>query len=114
MNSQSKSNAKVFAVFVDDNFHPLDETERYENGEYIDCKAATAACKEIVDESLLRLYELNYREDMTAEQLYHIYTGMGEDPFIVSGDKTCQFSAWDYAKTQCEEVIKVKKAFRKS
>ena len=42
--------AKTYTVFVDDNFHYMDESERYKLGEFPDCASAVAACKQIVDE----------------------------------------------------------------
>ena len=44
--------AKPYTVFVDDNFHYMDESERYKLGEFADCASAMAACKQIVDEFL--------------------------------------------------------------
>ena len=86
-----------YKVFVDDNFHYMDEDERYELGEFDTAEEALAAAKRIVDEFLDPAYE----PWMTAEELYQGYTGFGEDPFIVSDDPTCRFSAWDYAKERC-------------
>ena len=37
--------AKLYTVFVDDNFHYMDESERYKLGEFVDCASAVAACK---------------------------------------------------------------------
>jgi len=39
-----------YTVFVDDNFHYMDESERYKLGDFPDCASAVAACKKIVDE----------------------------------------------------------------
>ncbi len=41
-----------YVVYVDDNFHYMDEDERYELGEFSDCASAVAACKEVVDRCL--------------------------------------------------------------
>jgi len=51
-----------YRVLVDDNFHYMDESERYELGKFKTLEAAVAACKRIVDEFLIS----NYRPDMTA------------------------------------------------
>src|SRR5437879_6107440 len=40
--------ATLYTVFVDDNFHYMDESERYKLGEFADCASAVAACKQIV------------------------------------------------------------------
>ena len=89
-----------YVVHVDDNYHYMDESERYKLGEFGSCEEATAACKRIVDEFLERGYE----KGMSFKELYEGYIGFGEDPFIVSDDKTCFFSAWDYAKKRCREL----------
>ena len=91
--------AKPYTVFVNDNFHYMDESERYKLGEFDDCESATAACKKIVDEFL----EAN-GSDGTAEDLFEQYTTFGEDPWISSADKNCKFSAWDYARERCRQI----------
>jgi hypothetical protein len=88
-----------YQVFVDENFHYMDEDERYCLGEFESLDAAVAKCREIVDAFLAA----NYKAGMTADQLYQQYTGFGEDPFIRGGDEA-GFSAWDYAKARCEEI----------
>ena len=50
---------------------------------------ARAACKKIVDEFLKKGYE----NGMSFKELYSGYTMFGEDPFIVSNDEKCRFSA---------------------
>jgi len=41
-----------YKVLVDDNFHYMDEDERYELGEFDTSEDAIAPCKKIVDECL--------------------------------------------------------------
>jgi hypothetical protein len=89
-----------YEVYVDDNFHYMDESERYRLGEYTSCEEATSVCKKIVDEFL----EQGYKEGMTYEELYGGYINFGEDPFIISDDKDCFFSAWNYAKKRSREL----------
>jgi len=91
---------KNYIVYVDDNFHHMDESERYKLGEFKNCEEAVAACKKIVDEFLERGYE----KGISFKELYEGYTMFGEDPFIVSDDERCRFSAWDYAKKRCREL----------
>ena len=90
----------VYIVYVDDNFHYMDEEERYEKGRFDSPADAIACCKEIVEASLREVY----RPGMTADELYAAYTGFGEDPFIVGGESRVPFSAWTYAKTRCTEI----------
>ena len=92
-----------YKVLVDDNFHFMDESERYELGEFESLDAAIEASKRIVDEFLLS----GYQPGMTAQELYQAYTGFGEDPFIVSPSTEqteIPFSAWDYARQRCAEM----------
>jgi hypothetical protein len=91
-----------YTVMVDDNFHYMDESERYAHGVFDNCESAIQACKAIVDEFLTSHYETG----MAAEELYRGYTGFGEDPFISTTDRQCQFSAWSYAKKRCEEICR--------
>jgi len=89
-------NDKLYAVFVDDNFHYMDESERYKCGDYDALEAAMQACQAIVDEFL----KAAYKPGMSAEDLYKQYVSFGEDPFIRGPGAS--FSAWTYAKQRCE------------
>jgi hypothetical protein len=82
--------AKRYTVFIDDNFHYMDESERYKHGEFDDCESAVAACKRIVDEFLSTCDPSG-----GAEEMYKQYTG-------------CKFSAWNYAKERCRELAQKK------
>jgi len=93
--------AYSYKVLVDDNFHYMDESERYQHGEFNSCESAIAACKRIVDEFLLP----ESKSRGTAEELLRIYMMFGEDPFIITGDPTCKFSAWDYARERCGQLF---------
>jgi hypothetical protein len=46
---------------------------------------------------------------MSFKELYGGYTGFGEDPFIVSDDDQCFFSAWNYARKRSTELCSVEK-----
>lgn len=86
-----------YTVYVDDNFHTMDESERRKAGEYDDCASAIAACKQIVDECLL--------DDCgEGEDLYVTYLMFGEDPFIRTDDPDCKFSARDYARERARAL----------
>ena len=93
----------MYTVLVDENSHYQDESERYEHGTFATYDEAIAACQQIVDEFLA----LQYHPGMTAEELYHLYTTFGEDPFIRSDDpapsaRSSIFSAWEYARLRCD------------
>ncbi len=89
-----------YKVCVDDNFHYMDEAERSDAGVYDTAEEALAAVKRIVDESL----RWGYKAVMTPAELYEQYIGFGTDPFIVSDDPDCKFSAWDYAKERSAAI----------
>ena len=82
-----------YQVFVDDNFHHINEGERYRLGDFATYEEALDACKAIVDEFL----QASCKEGVTAAQLYENYVGFGEDPFIVGEPAPFPFSAWNYA-----------------
>ena len=88
-----------YTVFVDDNFHYMDESERYKLGEFDNCEAAIAACKKIVDEFLVSNF--GKCDDVLATYLMY-----GDDPFIVSNDPNCKFSARDYARERARQLGK--------
>lgn len=92
-----------YTVLVDDNFHYMDEDERYTLGQFSTLEEAVVACKQIVDEFLLD----NYKPKMPPEELIALYKNFGEDPFIIgSGVTTVLFSAWTYAEDRCREICK--------
>ncbi len=91
----------TFRVWVDDNYHYMDQEARYRLGDYQTLEAAIAAAQAIVDDFLISSHE----PGMAADELYGLYTGFGEDPFIVAeGHSGVLFSAWDYARQRCQEL----------
>ncbi len=89
---------KPYIVYVNDNFHYMDESERYKLGEFDDCQSAVSACKRIVNEFLEKT------ASVSADDLFGQYTTFGEDPWILSSDADCKFSAWNYARERCREL----------
>ena len=95
-----------YKVLVDDNFHYMDEDERYQHGVFPTAEEAIAACKRMVDSDLHEFM----KPGMTASELYEAYTGFGRDPFIVCvrpDDERVHFSAWDYAEERSRVVASV-------
>jgi hypothetical protein len=86
-----------YTVFVDDNFHYMDESERYKLGEFSSCAEAITACQQIVDEFLL--HSRGECDDLLAT-----YLMFGDDPFIITDDPNCKFSARDYARERVEAL----------
>jgi len=62
-----------YRLMIDDNFHYLDESYRYQYGVFETEAEAVAIAKAIVDEFLT----LNHEPGMSAEELNHAYTGCG-------------------------------------
>jgi hypothetical protein len=89
-----------YKVFVDDNFHYMEEEHRYFLGEFDTSEAAIAACQRVVNEFL----EETYEPGMSASELLTKYVFFGEDPFIMGGD--IRFSGRDYACDQVEKIAK--------
>ena len=54
-----------YKVMVDNNFHYMDEDERYQHGVFLTAEEAIAACRRIVDEDL----KTQAKPDMTATEL---------------------------------------------
>jgi hypothetical protein len=93
-----------YLVYVDDNFHYMDESYRYFAGAFGNFEEAVNFCKKILDDFLIK----EYKNGMSADELYNHYTDFGEDPFIRSNDPdfTGRFSAWNYAKEKSAEICK--------
>ena len=92
-----------YTVFVNDNFHYMDEAESHELGEFPTLDAAIGAAKKIVDDYLLS----SCKPGMTAGALFRSYTAFGEDPSVIATPPVgtgILFSAWDYAKRRCDEL----------
>lgn len=89
-----------YKIMVDDNFHYMDEDERYTHGEYETAEEALREAMQMVEKDLREFFT----PGMTAKELYDHYTSFGVDPFIMSDDPDCKFSAWTYAKQRCVEI----------
>jgi hypothetical protein len=98
---RSSDPARPFTVVIADNFHYMDEAEKYEHGKFETLEAAISASKRIVDEFLVSAL----RPGITADALYSHYTSFGDDPYIIgSTEPGVPFSAWTYAKARCSEL----------
>lgn len=89
--------SKTFRVFVDDNFHYQDASERYSAGEFATAEEALAKCRAIVRESVESCRE----PGMDAEEVFKNYVAFGDDPWIPG----VKFSAWTYAKELAAEAV---------
>ncbi|MGM5002918.1 hypothetical protein AB8A05_29615 [Tardiphaga sp. 538_B7_N1_4] len=93
----------LYEVFIDDNFHYQNKSERAPHAAFETMEQAVAACKRIVDDFLIAAFE----PGMRPADLYEQYISFGDDPFVVAGDPrdlAVVFSAWDYARARCEMI----------
>jgi hypothetical protein len=89
-------NITKYSVYVDDNFHYMQEDERYTLGVFDTEAEAVEAARNIIDKFLLE----SYKPGQNAGQLLETYTLFGEDPWILNST----FRAWDYAREKCKEI----------
>jgi hypothetical protein len=91
-----------FKIFVDDNFHYMDESERYAAGSYNSLEEAIGQCKELTIKSLKDLYE----KGITPEKLQTQWLMFGEDPYVFGGSGAVPFSARKFVSIElCKEII---------
>ena len=91
-----------YTVYVDDNYHYMDEGERYSAGSYNSLEEAIEKCEELTIKSLKDYYE----QGITPDELRAQWLLFGEDPFIRGADGPVPFSARKFINTQlCEAVI---------
>ena len=91
----------TFKVLVDDNYHYMDESERYSAGEFATLDEAVAAARKIVDDYLASAFEIG----MTADALIASYAMFGDDPFIVGSEvRGIPFSGREYARARAVEI----------
>lgn len=93
-----------YTVFVDDNFHFMDISERYCCGNFDTEEEALVCARSIVDDSLT-----NAENHTEAEDAIEQYKMFGEDPWIVSpsgADKSPSFSSWAYATVRAHELVR--------
>lgn len=95
----------TFVVLVDDNFHYMDESERYKLGEYATVELAVAAAQQVVDEYL----DSAVKSGVQPAELMASYVMFGDDPFILATGAVqmrVMFSARDYARERCETLCR--------
>jgi hypothetical protein len=68
----------AYTVYIGDNFHFQDESERVTHGTFPSAEEALAACCSIVDEFLADAL----KPGMTAEALWEQFTLFGDDPWV--------------------------------
>lgn len=98
--THNPSSEKRFRVVVDDNFHYMDPSERYDGPEFSTYAEAVEWCRQCVDRSLAELYE----PGMTAEKLIRQYRMFGEDPWVTPTIEGQRWSAWTYADEAAQRI----------
>ena len=94
-----------YEVYIDDNYHFMDESDRISAGSYRSLEKAIKKCKKITISSLRCLCE----EGMTPEKLSAQWSMFGEDPFIVGESDSIPFSAREFVTTElCKSIIDAK------
>jgi len=96
-----------YIVYVDDNFHFMNEDERYCAGRFASYEQALEVAKGIVLE-----FFSNTEFTGTAEAILASYHAFGEDPFIVpfggAAPPEEMFSAWKFAETEATRIAAMK------
>ena len=95
----------MYTVRVADNFHYRDESETYTLGTFATLAEAEAAAREVVDGFLRG----QFKPGMTADALYRLYSGFGDEPFILPGPDDPlppppRFAGWEYARARCDAL----------
>lgn len=93
-------NKEQYRVYVDDNFHFMDEDERHEVGTFESLEEAVSKCQNIVN----RFFIEHDNTESKPEDLYNAYVSFGEDPFII-GPTHIRFVSWNYAKALSSMLV---------
>jgi hypothetical protein len=91
-----------FKVYIDDNFHYMDEGNRQFDGEYDTYEEAEDRCREIVEKSIMEFY----KPGITEQELSQGYFVYGEEPFVIPTPAGKSFSAYTHASNRIVEIIK--------
>ncbi|MFQ5570247.1 MAG: hypothetical protein ACE5G0_11270 [Rhodothermales bacterium] len=92
----------MYTIYVDDNYHYQDESERYTLGTFKTYPDAIRAARKVVNKSLAA----SYKRGMTPAALLHAYKTFGKDPYIIPDEGDSRFSAWTYAEERCAVICK--------
>ncbi len=93
-----RKNKPKHKVWIDDNFHFMDEDERVFHGEFSTPTQAIVACQKIVDANIESITE----NETDPDKAYESYVCFGDDPWI----EGVEFSASEYAKIKIREFFK--------
>lgn len=100
--SQQPAEPVMFQVFIDDNYHFMDESARHSGGAFDTYDEALAKAKMIVRASVKECAE---GKD-SAGEILGCYKMFGDDAWIdPTPDGVEKFSAWEFARTVAEELV---------
>ena len=89
-------------VYIDDNFHYMDDSSSYTLGVFNSWSDAVNAAKAVIDEFLLD----KWQDCGNTKKLMEAYCMFGEEPSIDKQNLFKRFSARKYAKKKCKELFK--------
>lgn len=95
--------ARTWVVLVDDNFHFMDEDERYVLGTYPNYLSAENACKALLRRELRGIHA--DKPEASAGELYGEWLSFGESPFIEGG----AFIASGYVREEANRLTRFKR-----
>ena len=93
-----EENKPTYKVWIDDNFHFMNEDERIFHGEFDTPTQAIVACQKIVDANIKSITE----QETDPDKAYESYVCFGDGPWI----EGVEFSAFEYAEIKIKEVLK--------
>ncbi len=102
---ESEKRPGRYQVMIADNFDR--DASPIQDQYFDDFEGAVQRSKEILDASLLHLYQ----EQMTADELTHRYKIFGDLPMIF-GTEINQFSPYKYVDARAHEIIRLKESIR--
>lgn len=92
----------VYELLIDDNFHYMDEGERYCSGRFGSYEEALAKAERILEGEV----ENCWKPGQSAETTVGLYKSFGEDPFIRPAPVDRDFySAWSHAEACAPEIV---------
>lgn len=90
-----------YEVFVDDNYHFMDESERHSAGTFDSIPAAIAKGRAIVGSEL----QYVHKAGIQAGELFSLHCMFGDASWVKGeGCSPKDFSARDYARKRCDEI----------
>ena len=86
----------TYTVSIDDNFHFMQEDERYTSGTFATAEEAKEHCKALIKAELNSYLE----QGIAVDKLAFTWGAFGEDPWI---NPDCGFSSRDFVERCCRE-----------